>query len=109
MKLYLSFLFFILISFVKSQDKNCNDIIPEKPSDCKLSEEDKKLYKFCCMEDFAGDYTCFAYDENSYKLQKAVYERDKINTGKDYVFECNSFSIKFVFFYFLIVLLLEIS
>ena len=109
MKLYLCFLFFILISFVKSQDKNCNDIIPTKASDCKLSEEDKTAYKYCCMEDIADDYICYAYDEDTYKLQKEGYEKIKLKTGKDYVFECNSFSIKFVFFYFLIVLLLEIS
>ena len=109
MKLYLSFLIIILISFVKSQNKNCNDIIPEKASDCKLSEEEKNDYKYCCMEDFAGDYTCFAYTQDTYDMQKKGYERIKNKTGKDYVFDCNSFSLKFIFFYFLIVLLLEIS
>ena len=93
---------FILISFVKSQNENCSDIIPTKSSDCKLSEEEKSLYKYCCMEQFDDIKTCYHYDQDTYNLQKNTYERDKEKLGKDYIFECNSSSIKFAFIYFLL-------
>ena len=48
-------------------NNNCNSIIPEKPSDCILSEKDKETYQHCCYFKYKKDKIfCIAYDEEGY-------------------------------------------
>ena len=50
-----------------SVNNNCNSIIPEKPSDCILSEKDKETYQHCCYFKYKKDKIfCIAYDEEGY-------------------------------------------
>ena len=48
-------------------NNNCNSIIPEKPSDCILSEKDKETYQHCCYFKYKKEQIfCIAYDEDGY-------------------------------------------
>ena len=48
MKLYLCFAILLLVDY--TLELNCRQIKPTQPSDCILSKEDKKTYKYCCYE-----------------------------------------------------------
>ena len=50
-----------------SVNNNCNSIIPEKPSDCTLSEKDKETYQHCCYFKYKSkQISCIAFDEDGY-------------------------------------------
>ena len=54
--------------------KGCEDIKPNKASDCVLSEEDKSIgYSYCCyLDDDDGDKECFAETKDSYQVAKLL-------------------------------------
>ena len=105
MKFKILFLLFFSNLYAKST-KNCNDINPIKASDCVLSEEDKKLYKYCCLEEFNEIKYCYAYDQSNYELQKETYKLTQKKFGTDFVFECNySNYLKLSIIYFILLLI----
>ena len=67
---------------------DCNDIIPEKTSDCQLSPEDKKSFKYCCFTKSFYENKCESFTEADYQIQLTVNEALKDN-GMNYEFECN--------------------
>ena len=100
------YLIFFLISFVKLKDKYCNEINPVKASDCILSEEEKKTFKYCCLEEIDYVKFCYPYDEYNYKLQKETYENSKKKFGTDYIYICNSsYYLKLMALYYALLLL----
>ena len=57
-------------------NNNCNNIIPNKPSDCQLSEKDKENYKHCCYYNFKNSQaSCMAFDEEDYNETKTFFEK----------------------------------
>ena len=88
MKIYFNILLLILISFVLSEGSDCEKIKPSKGSDCVLSENDKKTYKYCCMQKLVGKYICQAFDEYDYIIQRAMYD-EYPKMDLEYTFECN--------------------
>ena len=103
MKFYFC-LIFILISYVKL-NKSCHEISPVKATDCVLSEEEKKTFKYCCLEEIDNVKFCYPYDEDNYKLQKKTYEDSKKKFGKDYVYICNSsYYLNLAFLYFILLI-----
>ena len=86
MKNYLILLLLISIAYINSE-KNCEEIKPNKASDCVLSEEDKKDYIYCCYEIHEDrEAECGAYTQTTYELSKELAKELKI----DVTFECNS-------------------
>ena len=104
MKFYLTFIILLLVAYSKS-DTNCESIKPSKASDCVLSAEDKKKYKYCCMEESIGTKYCDAYTKDEYDLQKEVYKEADKAFGTKSVFECNNSSyLKFGIIFFIMLL-----
>ncbi len=66
---------------------NCNDIIPEKTSDCQLSPEDKKSFKYCCFTKTFLKKECKSFTEAEYQMELIVNE---VLKDMDYEFECNA-------------------
>ena len=56
---------------------DCEYIVPEKTSDCVLSENDKKKYDFCCYKYYNGIKSCAPDTENDYEYNKILYEDTK--------------------------------
>ena len=113
MKFYIFYLLllFATVEYIKldlNSNTDCSKIKPNKASDCVLSEEDKKNYKYCCYEKLIGVYYCEAYDKYGYDIQKSAYETYP-SMGMDYTFECNSSNSSVsLFFRFTILLFLII-
>ena len=56
---------------------DCEYIVPEKASDCVLSENDKKKYDFCCYNYYNGIKSCAPDTEDSYEYNKVLYTDTK--------------------------------
>ena len=65
---------------------DCNDIIPEKTSDCLLSPEDKKSFKYCCIINQFYEKECKSFTEAEYQIMNEVLTENEI----DLEFECNA-------------------
>ena len=107
MRFYIICLLLLIFNTIKSIkiETNCNDINPLKSSDCKLSQEDKKLYKYCCYEEFNGVNYCYAYNKFDYKMQLETYKETKNKLGVEYTFECNSSKyLNILLIYFILIL-----
>lgn len=100
MKLYIAFLLLLLIIDPIS-NSDCSHIVPNKTSDCVLSKEDKKNYKYCCYEFniFYDRYACDSYTQTTYEITKDLVEKDD-------VFICNKFTSLYFRFTLLIFLLI---
>ncbi len=75
------------------QSSDCEKIKPKKASDCKLSDEDKKKFKYCCYEgiqdDDIGDiFECSAYTQKGYEEELEDYNLLK-QFGDGVFMECN--------------------
>ena len=68
---------------------DCNDIIPEKTSDCQLSPEDKKSFKYCCFTKTFYENKCESFNEAEYQMELTMNEVLKDNV-MDFEFECNT-------------------
>ena len=65
----------LLSQLILSSPKDCDDISPKSPSDCKLSSSDKNNGQiYCCYEEFLGEKVCEAYDEEGYEEEKEAAE-----------------------------------
>ena len=92
MKLYITFLLLLFIIDPIS-NSDCSNIKPTKASDCVLSKNDKKTYKYCCYEYdiFIGGYACAHYTQSTYEVVRDINDKDD-------VFICNhSTSLYFKF------------
>ena len=56
---------------------DCEYIVPEKTSDCVLSENDRKKYDFCCYKYYNGIKSCAPDTENGYEYNKILYKDTK--------------------------------
>ena len=56
---------------------DCEYIVPEKTSDCVLSENDQKKYDFCCYKYNNGIKSCAPDTEDGYEINKILYEDTK--------------------------------
>lgn len=62
-------------------NNNCNTIIPNSPSDCQLSEQDRENYQHCCYYNYKNiQVSCLALNEADYK-DASVYFEDEIADG----------------------------
>ena len=99
MKFYQIALFLLFVSYVYTDDVNCNFIAnPSKKSDCneKLSESDKSVYKFthCCYQELGDLKACVALTQEGFdaigKSSKSTNTANQVASGVHYKIECNS-------------------
>ena len=99
---------------VSPESTNCENIKPKVASDCKLSEEDKKHFKYCCYEGFEGiEPSCGAYTQESYEEELKLYKAFK-EIADDLYMECNlegnknskDYFINYCYFWLLLIYLL---
>ena len=66
---------------------DCEYIVPEKASDCVLSENDKKKYDYCCyvLVLDGGEKYCSAETKDSYEMSLSVFKA--FATNED-IFDC---------------------
>ena len=81
MKLYLCLLILLIADYALG--KNCKEIKPSQPSDCVLSKEDKKSYKYCCYEKDILGTRCSPYTQ----AMKDIVE--DLNEESEDIFVCN--------------------
>ena len=94
MKNYIILLLLISIFYVNSE-KNCEDIKPSKISDCVLSSEDKKEYKYCCYDKIDDkEAECDALTQATYEVTKDLAKSMEKTFGSKVTFECNSSYLK---------------
>ena len=68
----------------------CEDIKPNKASDCVLSEEDKrKNLAYCCYEVFDGEKECQAYNQKDYQEELEEFQVVKY-FDENAVFDCGN-------------------
>ena len=91
-------------------NNNCNSIIPEKPSDCILSEKDKEAYQHCCYFKYKKEQIfCIAYDEDGYtealedlseEVKEGTFVCDAVESSSNKV---KALHLLFLFFIILII------
>ena len=64
---------------------DCEYIVPEKASDCVLSENDKKKYDYCCYVLYGGEKSCSAETKDSYEMSISAFKA--FATNED-IFDC---------------------
>ena len=70
------------------ESSDCEQIKPKRASDCKLSDEDKKTFKYCCYEGSKdGIVECSSYTQETYDEKLKYYNLFK-DAGKT-IMECN--------------------
>ena len=102
---YYILLILLLITYIKSET-NCEDIkSPSKSSDCKLSTEEQKTKKYCCLLKSVSGSIC-EIEANDEDLEKRKEEIKGINdSGDDKIdIECNSSFLKMGLIIFLLTL-----
>ena len=106
MKAYYILLILLLITYIKSET-NCEDInSPSKSSDCKLSSEEQKTKKYCCLLKSGNQKFCEA-ETNDEELEERKREIKSINESEDdkIEIECDSSSLKMGLIIFILILL----
>ena len=74
---------------VNPESSDCEQIEPKKASDCKLSENDKKKFIYCCYEEIEDEISgCGAYTQESYEDELEIINELK-NLGLELSFDCN--------------------
>ena len=64
-------------------------IEPKTSSDCLLSKEDQKYFKYCCFEGVEGiEVSCEAYNQDSYEIELHDYEM--LKDFPNIVYICNT-------------------
>lgn len=98
MKFYLCFAILLLADYTLGQ--NCRQIKPTQPSDCKLSKEDKKTYKYCCYEKNIFGIDCSPYTQS---MKDIIDELNEEYPNSEDQFICNqsSSNIKIGFLLFI--------
>ena len=70
---------------ISKEHQGCESIIPEKASDCVLSENDKKKYDYCCYVLDGGEKSCSAETKDSYETFLSVFKAYATNED---IFDC---------------------
>ena len=92
MKLFLNCLLLLLISNMVSNNNitnstDCKKIKPTKPSDCVLSDADKKKnFKYCCYDVVFDEPYCDTFTQSGYEIMKDLANEE------DMKIQCNTFS-----------------
>lgn len=74
---------------ISPESSDCQSIHPKKSSDCMLSANDQKYFKYCCYEEIEGiDIECGAYTQESY--EKELYAYNLLSESNLFVFKCNT-------------------
>ena len=87
MKLFLCLSILLLADYALG--KNCKEIKPTNPSDCVLSKEDKKTYKYCCYEKTILGTQCYAYTQS---MKDIIDELMEEYENTEDIFICNTSS-----------------
>ena len=96
MKLYQIALLLLFVSYVYTDETDCNLIAnPTKKSDCndKLSETDKTIYKFthCCYQELGDVKSCVPLIQEAFdSIGKSSSTATNVASGVHYKIECNS-------------------
>ena len=70
---------------------DCEAIKPTKSSDCLLSEEDKKYFKYCCYERIEGIIAgCSAFTQQTYEDELSYIKFLDLDPVSGIAFECNT-------------------
>ena len=70
---------------------DCAAIKPTKSSDCLLSKEDKKYFKYCCYESISGIVSeCFAFTQQGYEDKKSIVDSLNLNSTSEITFDCHT-------------------
>ena len=72
-----------------SKGQDCESITPEKSSDCKLSDNEKNKYDYCCYMVDGGEKSCSAETKESYEAGLEVF---KAFATKEDVFVCDGYN-----------------
>ena len=72
-----------------SKGQDCESITPEKSSDCKLSDNEKSKYDYCCYLEDSGEKSCNAETKESYE---AGLELFNAYATKEDVFVCDGYN-----------------
>ena len=72
-----------------SKGQDCESITPEKSSDCKLSDNEKSKYDYCCYMVDGGEKSCSAETKESYEAGLEVF---KAFATKEDVFVCDGYN-----------------
>ena len=74
---------------ISPESTDCEANEPKTFSDCLLSKEDQKYFKYCCFEGIEGiEVSCGAYTQDSYEIELYYYETFK--ELPNLVFKCNT-------------------
>jgi hypothetical protein len=70
---------------------DCAAIKPTKSSDCLLSKEDQKYFKYCCYESISGIASeCAAYTQQGYEDEKSYADFFGSDSNSGITFECHT-------------------
>ena len=74
---------------ISPESTDCAAIEPKTSSDCLLSKEDQKYFKYCCFEGVEGiEVSCEAYNQDSYEIELHDYEM--LKDFPNIVYICNT-------------------
>ena len=70
---------------------DCAAIKPTKSSDCLLSKEDQKYFKYCCYESIIGIVSeCSAYTQQGYEDEKSYVDFLELDSDSGIIFDCHT-------------------
>ena len=70
---------------------DCAAIKPTKSSDCLLSKEDQKYFKYCCYESISGIVSeCSAYTQQGYEDRKSYADLLDSDSNSGIIFDCHT-------------------
>ena len=69
---------------------DCAAIKPTKSSDCVLSNEDQKYFKYCCYEKILGYAECSAYTQQGYEDEKSYVDLFGLDSDPEVAFDCHT-------------------
>jgi hypothetical protein len=69
---------------------DCAAITPTKSSDCVLSSEDQKYFKYCCYEKILGYAECSAYTQQGYEDEKSYVDLFELDSHSGVAFDCHT-------------------
>ena len=87
MKFYFYISVLVILIYTKPES-DCENTKPIQYSDCLLSDQDKKIFKYCCYKNDKYGKDCFAFDEYDYKIVMRMNKEEYYSNDTEFV--CNS-------------------